>query len=243
MSVHDLSIPLDFDGAQPNAFGAPRARADALCVGGFVGAVARGGSCECATVTFTPHCNGTHTESARHLTGDGPAPYELLRDLDLRACVITVQPVRAAATKESSDPVPQPDDLVVTAEALAAALASVSDPEVNALIIRTLPNDAAKRSADWSQWSAPFFTREAMAWIAARFEHLLFDGPSLDRADDGGKLTAHRVLWDARPRATVTELIFVPDAVADGLYRLSLQVPAFVSDAAPSRPLIQPVSV
>ena len=84
-----------------------------------------------------------------------------------------------------------------------------------------------------------FFTREAMALIATRFEHLLFDGPSLDRADDGGKLTAHRVLWGARPRATVTELIFVPDAAVDGVYRLSLQLPAFVADAAPSRPLIQ----
>ena len=239
--VYDLSVPLDFDGAQPNAFGAPRAQADALCVGGFVGSVARGGSCECATVTLTPHCNGTHTETSRHLTGTGPAPYELLRDLELRARVITVRPVRASATEESSDPAPQPDDLVVTATALAAAT-SGSDTETSALIVRTLPNDAAKRTADWSRRTAPFFTQEAMAWVAARFEHLLFDGPSLDRADDGGKLTAHRVLWDARPRATVTELIFVPDEVPDGLYRLSLQVPAFVSDAAPSRPLIQQVS-
>lgn len=238
--VFDLSIPLAFDGEQPNAFGAPRARADALRVDGFVGAVAHGGSCECATVTFTPHCNGTHTESARHLTGEGDAPYELLGDLELRARVVTVRPVRAAETEESSDPAPQPDDLVVTAAALAAAT-SGSDTKVSALIVRTLPNDVAKRTADWSRRRAPFFTREAMAWIAARFEHLLFDGPSLDRADDGGKLTAHRVFWGARPRATVTELIFVADAVADGLYRLSLQVPAFVSDAAPSRPLIQKV--
>ena len=259
--VHDLSIPLEFGGPQPSAFGAPPAHADALRAGAFVGAVAQGGSCECATLTLTPHCNGTHTESMRHLTGTGPAPFELLRDLTFAAVLVTVRPVRAAETPESSDPAPQPDDLVVTAAALADALASrltsgsdteavpstspsVSDPEVSlgatvALIVRTLPNDPGKRAARWGERPAPFFTREAMELVAARFEHLLFDGPSLDRAEDGGKLCAHRVLWAARPRATVTELIYVPDAVADGPYTLSLQVPAFVSDAAPSRPLIQ----
>ena len=236
--VHDLSIPLDFGGPQPSAFGAPPARADALRAGAFVGAVASGGSCECATLTLTPHCNGTHTESARHLTGAGPAPFELLGDLTLPAALVTVRPVRAASTSESSDPAPQPDDLVVTATALATALAAAA-PDAAALIERTLPNDPGKRSARWGERTAPFFTREAMMLIAARFEHLLFDGPSLDRAEDGGKLCAHRVLWAARPHATVTELIYVPDEVADGAYRLSLQVPAFVSDAAPSRPLIQ----
>jgi hypothetical protein len=40
----------------------------------------------------------------------------------------------------------------------------------------------------------------------------------------------------------VTELAWVPDSVPDGLYLLDLQVPAFASDAAPSRPVLYPVT-
>ena len=37
---------------------------------------------------------------------------------------------------------------------------------------------------------------------------------------------------------TITEMIFVEDAIQDGVYLLNLQAPAFASDAAPSRPVI-----
>ena len=78
---------------------------------------------------------------------------------------------------------------------------------------------------------------------------LLTDTPSLDRIHDDGKLAAHRVFWglrgsshsldDAlRPSGTITELIYVPDEIVDGLYLLNLQLPAFVTDAAPSRPVL-----
>jgi hypothetical protein len=33
-------------------------------------------------------------------------------------------------------------------------------------------------------------------------------------------------------------MIFVPSSVEDGAYLLNLQIPAFVSDAAPSRPIL-----
>ena len=41
---------------------------------------------------------------------------------------------------------------------------------------------------------------------------------------------------------TITELAFVADAAADGPYLLDLQVAPFDMDAAPSRPLLFPVS-
>jgi hypothetical protein len=93
-----------------------------------------------------------------------------------------------------------------------------------------------------------------MRWIVARdVVSLVVDLPSLDRAADGGALAAHRLFWglpagatDARQatraRALVTELALVPDAAADGLYLLDLQVPAFAADAAPSRPVLFPVA-
>ena len=66
---------------------------------------------------------------------------------------------------------------------------------------------------------------------------------------DEGRLTAHRIFFGlphgatalaaaTRATATVTELAFVPDEVADGPYLLELQVPALAGDAVPSRPLL-----
>jgi hypothetical protein len=72
------------------------------------------------------------------------------------------------------------------------------------------------------------------------YSHLLTDLPSVDPEVDGGALTAHHVWWNVpaapRTQASITELIFVPNHVADGLYLLNLQFPKIMSDAAPSRP-------
>jgi hypothetical protein len=123
-----------------------------------------------------------------------------------------------------------------------------------ALVIRTLPNDEQKRRRDWDDGRAvPYLTRAAGALLAELgCEHVLVDLPSLDRMADRGKLAAHRAFWGlapgatraaetARGRCTVTELVYVPDALADGNYLLDLQLPAFVADAAPSRPLLMPL--
>lgn len=248
--VFDLAIPLAFDAEQPQHFGAARATSTPLRAGAFTGDTRAGGSCNCATLTLTPHCNGTHTETVWHVTDDAaPAAHAALA-LTFDARVVSVTPVRAAETHETTVPPAKPDDLLITAAALSAAF----DGSVAALIVRTLPNDLGKRSARWGERPAPFFTNEAMALIVARdVQHLLFDGPSLDRLHDEGKLTAHRIFWGlpagsrdsaaaTRPSATVTEMIFVPDAARDGRYTLSLQIAPFVTDAAPSRPLIQQVS-
>jgi arylformamidase len=42
-------------------------------------------------------------------------------------------------------------------------------------------------------------------------------------------------------RKTVTEMTLVPDGIPDGLYLLDIAVPAFLSDAAPCRPVIYPL--
>ena len=66
----DLALELNFAGAQPRHFGAPRASAQEFAPPGsaFNGSVARGASCNCEVITLIPHCNGTHTECAGHLT-------------------------------------------------------------------------------------------------------------------------------------------------------------------------------
>jgi hypothetical protein len=76
--------------------------------------------------------------------------------------------------------------------------------------------------------------------------HLLVDIPSVDRLFDDGNLTAHNIFWDTKLKKynqstkskTITEMIYVPDCISDGSYLLNLQIPAFLSDAAPSRPIL-----
>ena len=87
--------------------------------------------------------------------------------------------------------------------------------------------------------------------IARGIEHVLVDIPSLDKMHDEGRLTNHHLFWnvpagrhalttDTKISKTITEMIFVPNKVRDGCYLLDLQVPEFMSDAAPSRPVIFP---
>ena len=73
-------------------------------------------------------------------------------------------------------------------------------------------------------------------------EHLLIDLPSVDREVDEGKLLSHNAFWNTsgeiRFQATITELIFVADAIEDGQYLLHLQIAPFHNDATPSKPVL-----
>ena len=271
-----LAIEIDFTGTEPRHFGAPRASARPFAAAGFAGAVAAGASCNCSTVTLTPHCNGTHTECAGHLTVQ---PLDALRVVPaglLPAVLLTVAPQVSRDTgetpDETTDPPPRADDRLVTRRLLAAAWAArsgssrsgsshtvpnalvpnalVPNALVRALVIRTLPNSPDKRHRDYSGETAPYLTLEAAQWLVERgIEHLVVDLPSIDRIEDEGRLTAHRVFFGLPPgarelplarraRCTITELAYVPDSTADGAYLLELQVPALGGDAVPSRPLL-----
>jgi arylformamidase len=233
---HDLSIPLAFDAPQPTFFGAPRATAAAIEAGSFVGDVQRGGSCNCSTHTLTPHCNGTHTECVGHVTADRLSVRDLCGEHFSAALLVSV----GAAP-------------VITHAALAAAVTPHELSHYRALVLRTLPNTRDKLERNYDRVPAPYFAADAMHWVVSKgITALIVDLPSLDRGDDP-QLTTHRIFWGlppgatsaaqaTRPRATVTELAFIDDSIADGQYLLNLQVAPFVADAAPSRPILLPLT-
>ncbi|MFZ1731260.1 MAG: cyclase family protein [Bacteroidota bacterium] len=123
-----------------------------------------------------------------------------------------------------------------------------------AIIIRTLPNDSSKLSRRYMEEPAAFFSIEAMRFLRGLgVRHLLVDIPSLDRAFDEGRMVAHHIFWDAAMGSheilpgdaspcTVTEMIFVEDDIPDGRYLIDIQIAPFVADAAPSRPVIFPLT-
>jgi arylformamidase len=249
----DLAIPLKFDGIQPRWFDAPPAHRSPLASGRFTGEVQSGASCNCSTVTFTPHCDGTHTECAGHLTLERLEARTVVPAGLLRALLVSVTPTPARDTKESTRPTPQDDDLLITGAALERAWPAALPFAPQALVVRTLPNPVEKRARDYRAKPAAYLSVPAAALLVARdIEHLVLDVPSADRADDGGRLSAHREFFGLpagstalaavrRPQCTITELAYVDDRVSDGAYLLSLQIPALGGDALPSRPLLFPV--
>ncbi|MBW4049978.1 MAG: cyclase family protein [Proteobacteria bacterium] len=250
----DLSIELDFEGPQPRHFGAPRAAARPYSAPGFSGSVAGGASCNCQSITLIPHCNGTHTECAGHLTREPLHAQRIVPRELLPALLLTAVPVPSGRTRESSDPPPHAEDRLVTRSALQAAWPAQPPFDPRAVVIRTLPNEPARRTRDYSDMTPPYLTLEAAEYLIERgIEHLVVDLPSIDRTHDEGRLTAHRLFFGlppgssalasaARSRCTITELAYIADEADDGPYFLQLQVPAINGDAVPSRPLLYPLA-
>lgn len=224
----DISLPLLAGNDAPNAFFIDGLSYEPVRVGSFVGSVQEGGSCNCENITFNPHGNGTHTECIGHITHERVTVNQALQRFVFFAKLISV----AADTIGG--------DRVITRRSVEEHL---KNGEAEALIIRTLPNDDEKRTKKWSGNNPPYVHPEAAAYIReCGIDHLLIDLPSMDREDDGGKLLAHRAFWNAdnepRIHSTITEMIFVPDEVPDGLYVLNLQIVSFETDASPSKPVL-----
>jgi kynurenine formamidase len=245
----DVSIRLDFHGVQPSSFGAPPASADPVTWGQQTFSTEEGASCNVTRVSIIPHCNGTHTESVGHIVDDREYVVDVFRPTMMPCTLVSVQPERAGDVDESYRPAPDRADLLVTASSMASALHSAKG-FAKGLVVRTLPNPEAKLSRNYEDEPGPFFSLEAMtAILDAGIEHLVVDFPSIDRAQDGGRMENHRRFWSVaigerrlrgreRLAQTITEFAYIPDELADGRYLLDLQLPPFALDAAPSRPVL-----
>ncbi|HEX8249488.1 MAG TPA: cyclase family protein [Pyrinomonadaceae bacterium] len=261
----DISIPLDFGGAQPNAYGVEKAAAKACETGSLVGDTRRGGSCNFEQVTFIPHCNGTHTEGVGHLTHERISIHDCLQDAFIPATLISIEPENALESGESYSMKLCKTDKLITRKAIESFLQNrdagnpqsanrnpqSEDPHfLQALIVRLLPNYESKKTRAYLENVPPFFSTEAMRFMVEKgVRHLLVDLPSIDRTLDQGRLSNHRIFWNVEQgsfetnrasfiRHTITELIFVPDEIEDGNYLLNLQIAPFVADASTSRPIL-----
>jgi arylformamidase len=246
----DISIPLEFNGVQPNIYDAQRASSKACEIGTFIGDTRRGGSCNFEEYSLIAHCNGTHTECIGHITDERISIQKILQDAFIPSTLISLKPEKAYDTPDTYDPNKNESDYLITQSILSDALSSIGNDFLEGLIIRTLPNDASKKSRRYMDHLPPFLSRQAAEYIdTLGVKHLLLDIPSVDRAFDEGKLTAHHIYWNVEERShnvdpkshsikTITEMIYVPDSIKDGLYLLNLQIAPFVSDASPSRPVL-----
>lgn len=244
----DISIPMIFNGAQPNTYGVDQAISNPYQDGQFFGDTRKGGPCNFETYSFTPHCNGTHTECIGHITDERISILSSLKEEFIPSSLISVCPKK---TPESYYPDLNEEDNVITKKELEKGLKDINPDFLKAIVVRTLPNSETKKSRDYMKVPPSFFSIEAMEYLVSLgVQHLLVDTPSVDRLFDEGHLSAHNIFWETKGKEfnpnsqnkTITEMIFAPDSLEDGVYLLNLQIPAFVSDAAPSRPILYKIN-
>lgn len=224
----DISLSLRGDDRNPIAWYLKAPRIEPVKEGEWIGKVSEGASTNFNNVYFNPHGHATHTECVGHITPEFHSINETLKTFFFHARLISISPETIG------------EDEVITKEAVQELL---KPGQVEALIIRTLPNTIAKRSKKYSHTNPPYLEESAAKYIReCGVEHLLVDLPSVDKEKDEGKLLAHKAFWNypknTRLEATITELVYVPSKVEDGLYFLNLQPASFENDAAPSKPVL-----
>jgi kynurenine formamidase len=231
----DISIPLTNTDENPIAWYIEKPVIEPVVFGDWIGKVSEGkSSTNFNNIFFNPHGHGTHTECLGHITNDFYSINQALKQFFFFAKLITVEPEKIT------------EDLVITKDQISASL---NGTKTEALIIRTLPNQAAKKSRKYSNTNPPYLSEEAAIFIReSEIQHLLIDLPSVDKEHDEGKLLAHKAFWnvknthnlnkDVRFEATITEMIFVSDEIQDGDFILNLQIASFENDASPSKPIL-----
>lgn len=224
----DISIPLmNGEENQPNAYGAPIYEATPVRVGNFVGSLEAGAPVNFFNIALNPHGNGTHTECVGHIL---KGPYKIRTSL--QQSLFVAELVSLMPEKDGAG-----------ARVTKAQLQTLRRYQAEAMIVRTLPNPESKKRRRYTGTNPPWFDAEAMLWIGDNgYQHLLTDLPSVDPEIDGGALVGHKAFWDVegevRSACTITEMIYVPENVPDGLYLLDLHTVALELDASPSRPML-----
>ncbi|MBC7523519.1 MAG: cyclase family protein [Flavobacterium sp.] len=233
----DISIPLTNTDANPIAWYIEKPEIEPVVFGEWIGKVSEGSSTNFNNIFFNPHGHGTHTECLGHITREFYSINQCLKQFFFTAELISITPENING------------DLVITLESISTALDVTKYVNLEALIIRTLPNLHSKKHLNYSKTNPPYLSEEAAIFIREiGIQHLLIDLPSVDREEDEGKLLAHKAFWnvkdvnnlndDVRMNCTITEMIFVENEIEDGSYILNLQIASFENDASPSKPIL-----
>jgi kynurenine formamidase len=229
------SLAIGFKESPDNVrcFYAPYPHYEPVKMGDWVGSVRAGSPVNFYNVFINPHGNGTHTECVGHIS----AAHHIIHGL-LKTVLCPVQVVSVYPTLQENG------DRVITKDTLESVIDRLLP--VEAVVLRTLPNHNSKMRLDYSGSNPAYLHHKAATWLRdIGVDHLLLDLPSVDREEDSGQLLAHKAFWQypesPRLHATITELIFVPDTIADGLYLLNMQIAPLDLDASPANPVLLPL--
>jgi len=224
----DISIPLQATSKNPEAWYLSKPRMEPVVMDEWVASVKAGASVNFNNIFFNPHAHGTHTECVGHISKEFHSVNKALKRFFFTAELISVSPKKKGK------------DTYISASEVKKLLKGKS-PE--AVVIRTLPNAATKKTKKYSHTNWPYLEEAAAIFLRELgVQHLLIDLPSVDKEKDDGQLLAHKAFWDypknIRTEATITEFIYVSNRIKDGKYILNLQIASFENDATPSKPVL-----
>jgi arylformamidase len=230
-SGHDITLTLDHTSSTPKCFYAPNLRIEAVKTDHFIGDISQGGIVNFKNVMINPHGNGTHTECVGHIIDGSYYISDALQKHHWISQLISVRPT----ILENGDSCILLSDI---------KKAWTRSEHVDALIIRTLPNNLEKQHLDYSGANPTYVDEAAMQHINdSGVLHLLIDLPSVDREEDGAKFAAHKAFWsnglgDYNSKKTITELVFIDNKIEDGLFLCGIFPLRLIMDASPSRVVI-----
>lgn len=227
----DISIPIRASKLNVNAWYVDAPEIEPVKDGDWVAKVKDGACVNFNNIKFNPHAHGTHTECVGHITDEIHSVNQNLKQFFVLAEVITVAPENYLKDK------------VISKKQLQFAL---GNKKREAVILRTIPNTKEKLTRQYSNTNWPYLLEDAVEFLVKKgVKHLLIDTPSIDKEKDECQLLGHNAFWNTKGKlrmdATITELIYVPNAVEDGEYFLNLQIAPFENDATPSKPILYKV--
>ncbi|WP_408032389.1 cyclase family protein [Tenacibaculum xiamenense] len=225
----DISIPIDLSKQCLNAWYIDDPKISPVVLGDWTGSVEQGADVNFNNIAFNPHAHITHTECVGHITKEFYSINKKLSKFFFLAEVVSVTPEKI-----------DNGDFIITKDAIKSFIHS---KELEAIVIRTLPNTDKKKTTRYSNTNPPYLLQEAAEYLKEKgVKHLLIDLPSVDKEQDEGKLLSHNAFWNTQEEirfdATITEFIYVPSSINDGTYLLNLMVAPFENDATPSKPIL-----
>jgi kynurenine formamidase len=229
----DISMPLTVAENAARAWYQDALEIKPVVMGNWIGSVSKGASVNFNNIFFNPHAHGTHTECVGHISTQFESVNKHLNKFMFLAELITVTPKKIK------------DDYIILKENVASKF--VNKNQVEALIIRTAPNTNSKLYLNYSNTNPAYVDADAIEYLNQQnIKHLLLDLPSVDREQDEGALAAHKAFWqypnNIQFEKTITEMIYVDNAIEDGMYFLNLQIAPFENDASPSKPILYALS-
>jgi len=228
----DISIPLRSEKSNVTAWYVDVPKFTPVMENGFIGDVNLGGAVNFRNIFFNPHGNGTHTECVGHISSENYTINQCLKTFFFMANVVSITPEQ------------HNNDRIITLDQIKQVW---KDTGAKAFAIRTLPNNNAKLSMQYSNTNPTYVDFNAVQFLIDNgIEHLLIDTPSIDREEDGGALISHHTFWEypqnTQKQRTITELIFIPETISDGTYFLNIQIASFENDASPSKPILYKIN-
>lgn len=224
-----ISTPFGSPEHLPRAFHAPNLQIEAVRNGDWIGSTKEGGILNFKNIFINPHGNGTHTECVGHIAKEEYFIKDCLSTFHHLAQLVSIAPEQING------------DSVISL----SRINSLDLHEgINCLIIRTLPNSKEDKIKDWTESNPAYIAPEAMkVLVSMGIEHFMIDTPSVDREHDEGKLLAHKYFWNypdgpIRTNASISEMVYVPNEVKDGIFIVNIQVLPLLMDASPSNILL-----